>query len=174
MRCPEKWFQKKHWKNILDPFRRFLFTHLHFWAFSVDECYATVKTISSKRLTAATALTYIKNDVSFKKYSTRNSYQSESLLIQDNVYNDYRTVFSSMDENMKKWPQTETVSQTGAFTLMWKTFFKNVLCKLTYISALFRLPIRISTSIQYPIRSKISLVKHQHSWNTSRTWYMEI
>ena len=24
---------------------------------------------------------------------------------------------SSMDENMKKWPQTETGSQTGAFTL---------------------------------------------------------
>ena len=26
---------------------------------------------------------------------------------------------SSIDENIRKWPQTETVSQTGAFTLNW-------------------------------------------------------
>ena len=26
-------------------------------------------------------------------------------------------IFSSIDENMKKWPQTETGSKTGAFTL---------------------------------------------------------
>ena len=35
-------------KNILDPFRRFLFTDLDFCAFPVDKCNATVKTISSK------------------------------------------------------------------------------------------------------------------------------
>ena len=34
--------------NILDPFRRFLFTHLDFCAFSVEKCNATVKTISCK------------------------------------------------------------------------------------------------------------------------------
>ena len=50
-----------------------------------------------------------------------NSYQFEFLFIQDNLYNDYRTVFlsfaSSMDKNMRKWTQTETGSQTGTFTL---------------------------------------------------------
>ena len=32
--------------NILDPFRRFIFTHLDFNAFSMDKCNTTVKTIS--------------------------------------------------------------------------------------------------------------------------------
>ena len=30
----------------------------------------------------------------------------------------FLTFASSMDENMKKWPQTETGSQTGAFSLI--------------------------------------------------------
>ena len=57
--------------NILDPFRRFLSTHLDFCAFSVDKCNATVKTISSSDIMAITALTVtlVKNSGSFKKYS---------------------------------------------------------------------------------------------------------
>ena len=35
------------YEHILDPFRRFLFTHLDFSLFSVDKCNASVRTISS-------------------------------------------------------------------------------------------------------------------------------
>ena len=116
--------------NILDPFRRFLFTHLDFGAFPMDKCYVTVKTISSKmeviswlplpcpqRLHKKRRFIY-----EIFKIHTNNSYQPKFLFIQDNVYYDYRTIFyhfaSSMNKNMKKWPQTETGSQTGAFTLL--------------------------------------------------------
>ena len=60
--------------NILDPFRRFLFTHLDFCPFSVDKCNATVEIISSKMekiswLNCPDDNTNIKNGRSFKKYS---------------------------------------------------------------------------------------------------------
>ena len=87
--------------NILDPFRRFFSLTLIFALF----LWTNVMQLSKQFLVRCRRFhgyhcpdvnTHIKNDDSLKKYSKftpKNSYQSKFLFIQDNVYNDYRTVF---------------------------------------------------------------------------------
>ena len=60
--------------NILDSFRRFLFTHLDLCAFTMEKCNATFKTISNNMRQfhgyhCSDVDTYIKMGGSFKKYS---------------------------------------------------------------------------------------------------------
>ena len=81
--------------NILDPFSRFLFTHLDFCAFSVDRCNATVKTISNKMKAISWLHETLKSKTTIHLKNIQNSQRqfiSIRILIHS-VYTDYRTIF---------------------------------------------------------------------------------
>ena len=113
--------------NILDPFRRFLFTHLDFTLFP----WTNSMQLSEQSLVRCRRFhgyhcpdgnTHVKNGRSFKKYSkftpaiyiNPNSYSFRIMFIMI-IVRFFITCFNRW--NMKKWLQTETWSQIDAFHL---------------------------------------------------------